>query len=299
MVRRLRARIDRYVRSRLLEAAEKAVAQTMAPSETLHGTYVGHGRMLVGTTWGGRLLVPSDDLALMPDLVAHGIYDVPFTRFVQQQIEPGDVVFDVGANIGVFTVLLAYRVGESGRVVAYEPNPRTLEVLRDNVSFNWLGDRVEIVPKAAGASNASAAFLAPRRFSGSASLQPIGDLLVSDDRRDTVDVLEVETVSLDSRAGHFEGIALIKVDVEGGEEKVFAGMEQLLAAGVVERICFELSRALLGSDWEAFSRRLRGYAADGWTFALLPDSGLPEPTPLSVVLERPVISQVLMTRARR
>lgn len=269
------------------------------PNSALHGTYVGHERVLVSTTWGGRLLVPSDDLSHMPELVSHGIYDVPFTSYVQSEIKPGDTVFDIGANIGIFTLLLAYQVWEMGQVVAYEPSPVNLDVLRDNVSLNWLSDRVEIVPKAAAAETGRLPFLAPHRFGGAGSLQPLEDMLVTDDRRDTVDHIEVETEPLDVHAGRFERIALIKIDVEGGEEKVFSGMEELLASGRVERISFEFSRPHLGDDADPLSERLRAYERDGgWRFATLPASGIPEPAPVDEIMARGVVSQVVMTPAR-
>src|SRR4051812_28617155 len=61
-----------------------------APAPRLHGGYVGDGRVLVGPAWGGRLLLPSDDLTLMPELMTDGTYDVPFTAFLQRHVKPGD-----------------------------------------------------------------------------------------------------------------------------------------------------------------------------------------------------------------
>src|SRR5687768_6418750 len=152
--------VTRELRGRL----DRLEAQAGSPASGLHGTYVGDGRMLVATTWGGRLLIPADDLSLMPELVAHGTYDVPLTAFIQRQIRPGDVTIDVGASIGLFTLLLAYQVWERGRVIAYEPNPYLVSILRDNVAMNWLDDRVEVIGNAAASSRGHAQLLAPRRF---------------------------------------------------------------------------------------------------------------------------------------
>jgi FkbM family methyltransferase len=188
----------------------------------LHGTYVGDGRVLVAPVWGGRMHAVSGDLSLTPELVAHGTYDVPFTAYVQRYIQPGDVVFDIGANIGLFTILLGYQVWERGTVVAYEANPRVLPVLRDNVSMNWFSDRVEIVPKAAAAEAGTLPFLAPSRFDLCGSLKPIEHLLSTEDRLSEVERVEVEAEPLDVHVGRFERIDLIKIDVEGAEEQVFA-----------------------------------------------------------------------------
>ena len=109
----------------------------------------------------------------MPELVVRGTYDVPLTAFVREHIQPGDAAIDVGANVGLSTLLLAYEVWERGRVIAYEPSPLNLDLLRDNVAMNWLDDRVEIVPKAAAARTGRIELLAPRRFQMLGSTQPL------------------------------------------------------------------------------------------------------------------------------
>jgi FkbM family methyltransferase len=290
VTREVRGRLDRL-------EADAARAAAEPPHSGLHGTYAGGDRMLVATTWGGRLLVPADDLSLMPELVARGTYDVPFTAFVQRHLRPGDVAVDVGAHVGLFTLLMAYQVWEHGRVIAYEPNPRLLALLRDNVSMNWLDDRVEIVPRAVAATERRVELRAPRRFHMLGTIRsPDDDVLLSGHRTDTVDTIEVETEPLDARIGRIERIDLVKVDVEGAEEQVFAGMSELLRAGVVQRVCFELVRSSLGDDWEPFARRLKALEADGWRFATLTEAGVPEHAGLDALLDRGWWSQVLMLR---
>jgi FkbM family methyltransferase len=281
---------------RELEAALDRDRSAQSGTTGLHGTYVGGNRMLISTTWGGRLLLPADDVSLMPELVANGTYDGPFTAFVQRTIKPGDTVIDVGAHVGLFTLLLAYSVWETGRVIAYEPCPRMIELLRTNVTMGWLSDRVEIVAKAAAATSGSLSFLAPTRYTMTGSLRPVGHLLTTQDRVDTVDRIEVEAEPLDVHVGRFERIELIKIDVEGAENQVFTGMEQLLASGVARRVSFELARELMGDEWEPFTERLRGLEADGWTFSTISDTGEPQPIALSRVLEGGRFSQVLMER---
>jgi hypothetical protein len=75
--RRLAAPRHRHlyaVTAEVRDRLERLEAATAQPSVRVHGTYVGGGRVLAVTTWGGRLLVPADDLSLMPELVARGTY---------------------------------------------------------------------------------------------------------------------------------------------------------------------------------------------------------------------------------
>jgi FkbM family methyltransferase len=279
-----------------LQAALDHERSQRTGADGLHGTYVGDGRMLISTVWGGRLLVPSNDLSLMPELVAHGTYDVPFTTFVQRHIKPGDTVIDVGANVGLFTLLLAYQVWEMGRVIAYEASPRMLELLRHNVAMGWLDDRVEIVPKAAAAASGTLPFLVPRQFAMTGSLRPVEDLLTTENRVDTIDRIEVEAEPLDVHLGRHDRIDLIKIDVEGAEDQVFAGMERLLASGVVTRVTFEVARQWMGEEWDSFTKRLLRFEGEGWRFATLSEGGEPEPISLDAVFDRGRFSQVLMHR---
>jgi FkbM family methyltransferase len=282
-------------RAAALQAEVDRVRAAPPARPGIHGTYVGAGRVLVAPSWGGRLLVPSDDIGLMPELVAHGTYDVPFTAWVQRTIRPGAVVVDVGANVGLFTVLLGYQVWEHGRVIAYEPVPRLLDLLRDNVTMNWLDDRIEIVAKAASAAAGRHAFLAPTRFAMGGSLRPVEATLTADARSGTLERIEVETEPLDVLAGRFERIDLVKIDVEGAEEQVLAGMEQLLSTGAVRHVAFEVAPPLLGDDWAPFLARLRSLERDGWRFATIGSAGDTTPLGISEIEARGRFSQVLMS----
>jgi FkbM family methyltransferase len=62
-------------------------------------------------------------------------------------IKEGDIIIDAGADIGLFSVLAAFKVKEKNRVIAVEPEPNNLKILRENVELNYLKN-VIIVPKA-------------------------------------------------------------------------------------------------------------------------------------------------------
>src|SRR6202163_1121267 len=75
-------------------------------------------------------------------------YEPGLVRHLAGRLRPGDVFIDVGAHIGLFSVLAAHLVGGSGRVVAFEPYPESRERLRRLADRNGLGDRIEIVAAA-------------------------------------------------------------------------------------------------------------------------------------------------------
>lgn len=282
---------------RSMEASAPA-APTRAPGvagRAHRATYVGNDRLLVSTNWGGKLFMSASDLSLTPEVVHDGNYDDPFTRFLERILRPGDVVFDIGANVGLFTVLMGQLVGPNGRVVAYEAGPENIALLRDNIAMNYYSDWVEIIGKAAAARPGVLNFHQTTRFQGNGSLLPhdaaYRDTYSVDEER----IVSVEAEPLDVHAGRFAAIHLVKIDVEGGEERVLDGMEGLLASGVVHRICLELLRHRLADDWEPICARLCRMHTAGWTLSLIGATGEPTPVDLDQVIGHGTFSQLLLT----
>lgn len=154
-----------------------------------------------------------------------GTYEPDLMRTLRQVLGPGMTVYDVGANIGYLTVAMGRLVGPEGRVHAFEPLPANFERLVDAVALNQMGDRVQAVQAAVGASSGTGRFLVHQsggmgKLDGSAGRQTAyqGDM-------------GVRVLSLDDYAGQSEGSApaWIKIDVEGGELGVLQGAESLMS----------------------------------------------------------------------
>lgn len=273
------ARLRRLVRvhPRALQRLDSTIgagdAEGIAPSsavsvEPLHGTYVGNNRVLIRVRGGGRLLVSADDLSLMPELVTEGGYDAPFTAFLRRALGADSVFVDVGANVGLFTVVGALQAWR-GRVVAYEPAPDVADLLRDNVQLNWLLDRVTVRPVAVADRPGTRPFHFDRR------LQLLGGLSASGDEASTS---VVNVVTLDDELRELEQIDLVKIDVEGGEAEVIAGMSRLLEEGRVARISCEVrtdafERVGRHAEWPFLVGTLEHLENEGWTFALIGADG--------------------------
>lgn len=100
----------------------------------------------------GRLgikVYPEDILA---ESLFMGDFELEVAEFLTRFLEPGMVCVDVGAHIGVFTLLAAERVGPSGQVHAFEPGPSEFEQLKGNVALNNLTN-VKLNPVAITAEN--------------------------------------------------------------------------------------------------------------------------------------------------
>ena len=93
------------------------------------------------TVDGIRYFVPmsNDEGGVSQSISLHGTYESSLTRFFDRLLVPGATVLDIGANIGWFTVRFSRRIGGAGRVLAFEPEPTNLQILRGNLAELGLG----------------------------------------------------------------------------------------------------------------------------------------------------------------
>jgi FkbM family methyltransferase len=153
-----------------------------------------------------------------------GAYEIPVQKALIENAQPGGVVYDVGANVGYFSLLAARRVGPEGRVYAFEPVARNAAAIERSARANGF-HAVEVFEKAVGAAD-GAADLNLARHIGGAMLASVG---TPPDWRATV---EVEVVALD---GFIDVLglrppSLVKIDVEGAELDVLRGLTRTIEA---------------------------------------------------------------------
>ncbi len=160
-------------------------------------------------------------------------------RFIKQ-IRPNDTVWDIGASIGTYALLLASQTGINGKVIAFEPEPQSFQRLRENLSLNHILN-IQAFEFALGAENASMRLTATPDFaSGSHSLIAISDLprekMVMIQMRSGDSFVENEKMALPQA---------IKIDVEGFEEEVLVGLKKSLAHPECRTVLCEVHFALL------------------------------------------------------
>ncbi|HBX68399.1 MAG TPA: hypothetical protein DEH25_03165 [Chloroflexi bacterium] len=154
-----------------------------------------------------------------------GTYETDLQAAIAELVQSGWVAYDVGANIGYVTLLLAQKLGDAGKIFAFEALPDNLERLRAQVTTNNLEPRVRVIPGAVAATSGSIRFLVgPSGAMGKAE----GSAGRSEGHRDS---LEVPGLALDDFV-YQQGNPppqVIKMDIEGGEVLALQGMPRLLA----------------------------------------------------------------------
>lgn len=170
---------------------------------------------------------------------------------MKKEIKKGNVVLDIGANIGYYTLIFAKLVGEEGRVYAFEPDPTNFALLKKNVEINGYKN-VVLVQKAV--SNNSG------RIKLYLSKNNMGDHRIYDSGEDGRQHIEIEAIRLDDYFEHFEGrIDFIKMDIQGAEGGAIQGMYNLLNKNNNVKIVTEfwpIGLKRFGTDPEEFLRLL-------------------------------------------
>jgi FkbM family methyltransferase len=166
-----------------------------------------------------------------------------------QTVQPGDIVLDVGANGGLYTLLASKLVGSNGHVYAFEPGERELNLLRNNISRNNLSN-VTVVDKAVSDKKSSSNFVVSQ--DGAMNSLARNTHMY----QEVIDNVVVETISLDDFVEDcgISKVNVVKVDVEGAEHLVLRGMKKLLSTSPQVKILFECSDSTAsGFDYSAQS----------------------------------------------
>jgi FkbM family methyltransferase len=263
--------------------------------EKMRGTYIGNNRMLVSPIWGGKLLVSSNDRSLMPELVISGFYDIALTKYIIKQIKPGNFVVDIGANLGYFTILLAYMVGAEGKVIAFEADDENVTLIQENVSVNYLNDHVKIINKAVYSENTTISFFATENFKGNGSIYKHDEAYLSNFGNENIVENKIEAVKLDHLLGSLKTIDFIKIDIEGGEYHALKGMSSLMENEIIKSMIFEFNKKMLRQDVSKLYQLIQNWLIDYYLF-FLTDEGDEVPVSIDEVFSRDSISSVGMKR---
>jgi FkbM family methyltransferase len=152
--------------------------------------------------------------------------DPTLLRNVTELIRPGDVVWDIGANVGLFAFAAAARAGHNGRVIALEPDTWLVQILRKSASLQpETSAPVTIVPAAVASDLSLRQFTIASRSRASNALSAYG-------RTQMGGVDEIQTIvalSLDWLAEKLPPPNVVKCDVEGAELEVFSGQSKILS----------------------------------------------------------------------
>jgi len=151
-------------------------------------------------------------------LSTNEIYEPLETELVKNEIKRGDIVLDIGANIGYYTLIYAKLVGEEGKVFAFEPDPNNFALLKKNVEINGYKN-VILVQKAVSNKN--------EKIKLYLSKGNLGDHRIYNSYNGRKSI-EIESIILDDYFINDKKIDFIKMDIQGAEGGALQGLSNLI-----------------------------------------------------------------------
>jgi len=202
-----------------------------------HPCQIPDGRV-VRTRHGLKVRVHAD--GMYTRLFLFGEYEPANSEIYRKLVRPGDLVFDIGANFGWYTGLLARQVGPRGKVHAFEPLPTVAALTRETIAMNGLEAIVELTNEGVGSESGTFTVYTFKDLPhGHASATDLG-------RADAMPHLcHITTLDEYVATRRMPQINFIKVDVEGHELEVFKGATRTLSATEAPIVSFEINRRCL------------------------------------------------------
>ncbi len=153
-------------------------------------------------------------------LSTRGYFEPYISELMRKEVKKGDIVVDIGANIGYHTLLMARLVGEKGKVYAFEPHPDNFELLKKNVEINGYKN-VVLEQKAVGDKKGKINLYLDEEG------KSVKHSIVRHDYTKNAPI-KVDLINLDSYFKNNTAVNFIKMDVEGAEHYAIMGMSNLL-----------------------------------------------------------------------
>lgn len=231
-------------------------------------------RLVVPVAPGSRMVVDTSD-TMGRVLASSGVWEPHVTALLPSLLSPGDVSVDVGAHIGYHALIASRLVGPTGVVYAIEPSPSAFGELEENLALNT-SSNVRAVRVAAGSSNARAHLVeAPAGNTGEVAIRIVEQEAASDGE---VDVMPVTSIVEEQDVSR---LRLVKIDVEGFEPEVLAGVRPLLERGCSFALIVEVHPHRIAATLEALEHLRTTFSFASYEVVRVPadDRFAPAPPP--------------------
>ena len=209
------------------------------------------------------------DIAVVPHIVMDRIWEREITVAwldIMNNENP-EVVFDIGANFGYFGLLSAQRAAvqkRQPRIVLFEANPELIPYLEKSLSVNWFNETAKVENVAISDVSGSATLNVLKDYTGSSSMHTMEKLdsyLGHTMKVEANKQISMPTISIDEycKKNGISSIDLIKMDIEGFEEKAYKGMKNIVKKSANLKFFIEFTKDGYENPEEFYKRMLADF----------------------------------------
>ncbi len=184
---------------------------------------------------------PKNDEGVERSMFCHGTYEQGTLYILKKCLNVDDVFIDVGANIGLMSIIASNIIGDKGKVLSFEPDSKICSILKHNIQINSVSNTT-VFNFALGAKK-DKGYLQQRVDANRGS-----NFLSFDDRNKNSKEVLIFTLDEIKQEQKISEIKLIKIDVEGWETEVLKGARDILQKSNAPILIIEFSKSQIGKD---------------------------------------------------
>jgi|GEM_PF-2158409 len=189
-----------------------------------------------------KMLLSLDDPGISRELMLRRTREPISTKTIKGILKKGDVVLDIGANIGYYALIEARLVGESGKVYACEPVPQSFDTLKKNVELNRFNN-IELFNTAIGDINGELNMYLSAKSNIASMLE---------NKSHNTGSIKVRAMTGDDFLKNKKTPNILRMDVEGYEFQIIKGMAQTLKKDTLRDIFIEMHFLILPKEKYAY-----------------------------------------------
>lgn len=188
--------------------------------------------ILVKLSNGLKMYLDPKDISVVPHLALDGIWEPQITKAWLSVLNPGDTIFDIGANFGYFGLCAAHKTDKKkSKIVFFEANPELIPYINKTLSTNFYVEQSRVENLAVAEAEGTVTLNILKDYIGSSSLHSLEHLnkfMESKMNLRSEKKVKVKSVSIDAycQANKISAVNLIKMDIEGYEDKAYQGMRE-------------------------------------------------------------------------
>ncbi len=198
--------------------------------------YVSDSEVVAKIFTGQKIYLDPKDISVTPHLALDAIWEGNITKAWLKVVQPTDVIMDIGANFGYYGVIAAQQTDKKvGKVILFEANPNLIPYMNKTLSANWINEQSVVENLAVADKTGKITLNIMKDYIGSSSVlsaEHMDEYMHGKMHVEAEEKVLVKAVSIDDycKRNNIAEVNLIKMDIEGFEDKAYQGMREIVKA---------------------------------------------------------------------